>query len=129
DPRVIELLPQAILQANSPYRIELKPEPGSRRTLGLFEHRIGFTTGAGTGPALEIRDVTPATLTVEGGELQVIMGHGSSPSFFLGGEIATVTRQDSLENGLVRYWLQAPALSPGVAELSVVENDGRRASR
>src|SRR5690606_6440068 len=48
---------------------------------------------------------------------------------FLGGEIATVTRQDSLENGLVRYWLQAPALSPGVAELSVVENDGRRASR
>src|SRR5690606_23180812 len=107
------------------YRVELKPELGSRRAQGLFQHEIQFKTGSGTGPAPTIESVTPTTLTVDGGELAVVLTHSNAPTFFLGGEVAAITSQESLGAGQVRYQLQAPKLLPGSAALTVVEADGR----
>src|SRR5690606_1350107 len=48
DNRIIEITPADILLPNSRYRIELKPELGSRRSEGLMAHKIYFTTAQGS---------------------------------------------------------------------------------
>ena len=118
------------MQAYKNYRITLTGDLASRRTVGLFDHEIRFTTGNATGPRVEIVEVTPRAVDVDGGELDVTLHYGTGePRFSLSGQEAAVLSQTSVGTDLVRYRIQAPANNPGPATLTVTNGNGSKATQ
>src|SRR5690606_36640367 len=81
------------------------------------------------GPQVAIDRVTPNTLEISGGELDVVLsGSSGQPLFSLSGQVANAVPLETLADGRVRYRLQAPSSLPGPASLQVVAGNGSRAS-
>jgi hypothetical protein len=82
-PHLVTITPAQILSADSRYRLVLRSDPadGGRRSLGLFDYTLSFTTGSGFGPDPRIISVAPHSLTIDGGELTVVPPTPMSPPF------------------------------------------------
>ncbi|MCE3254454.1 MAG: hypothetical protein K0Q67_3474, partial [Cellvibrio sp.] len=129
DAKTVLLRPTATLDATTRYRIKLNTALGSRRTRGLVDHEVHFTTASGTAPALVIKAVTPSFVNVGGGNIEVDVENTSAPAFLISGEAADIVSARELGNNITRYTLKVPAYSPGAATITAVESDGRRVSR
>src|SRR5690606_10123170 len=129
DQRVLRLVPEQALMAASGYRILLRGDLTSRRTRGLLEHEIQFRTGLAAGPQVAIDSVTPHTLEIGGGELDVVLsGNSGQPQFSLSGQVANASLLETLVDGRMRYRIQAPSSLPGPSSLQVIAGNGSRAS-
>ena len=129
NPRILVIKPIATLDAESRYRLELKPELASRRTSGLFNHIIHFTTGKASNVPLEYVSVAPSSISVDGSEVEIVLANSLNPSFFISEEAAAIIASQPLANNKVRYRLAAPPHYPGSAALRVIEPDGRQLYR
>ncbi|HLD65642.1 MAG TPA: IPT/TIG domain-containing protein, partial [Pseudomonas sp.] len=130
DQRQLRLVPESALAASSGYRIILKGDLASRRSRGLMEHVIRFRTGLAGGPRVAIDSVTPSSLDIGGGELDVLLsGSSGQPQFSLSGQIASAELRETLLDGRSRYRVQAPPSLPGPASLQVISGNGSKASK
>ncbi|MGD9164336.1 MAG: IPT/TIG domain-containing protein, partial [Chromatiales bacterium] len=124
----ILITPDAPLQPNSTYHLDLSGELGSRRTQGLFDHRITFTTATGANPLPVITDIQPTILSTKGGEITVTLRHGDNPLFLLSGENAPVLSATSVDDEHTAYTILAPANLAGPAKLNVSNSSGGQTS-
>jgi len=129
DGSVVHITPQANLDSQTQYRIELRAEPsdGGRRATGLFDHQIIFSTGSGTGLKPIIKTVSPTFVTTDGGVIKVVVENSDSPTFEISGQAAAIESQQPLADNQTEYLLRAPAQLAGPASIFVREPDGREA--
>ncbi|HEY3487631.1 MAG TPA: IPT/TIG domain-containing protein, partial [Gammaproteobacteria bacterium] len=128
DDSVITITPDNSLLANSSYRLVLSGEPASRRTRGLFNHEIRFTTATNNDPPPTINSVEPPMVNTTGGKIFVTVANANNPVFLLANENAPVIAHTALENNLTRYELEAASNFAGPAVLEIINSNGARDS-
>ncbi|MBA3980014.1 MAG: hypothetical protein C0462_05360, partial [Alcanivorax sp.] len=131
NPRVIEIVPDAVLTAQTRYRVTLEADLAARRTEGLFDFSYTFTTGDRLGEPVRILGVDTPFLPISGGPLTVRVAYpGDASVFLVAGEPAAIADSEWLDTDTMRYTLEAPAAAaPGAASLAVVTTDGSRDNR
>jgi len=130
NPRKVYITPNAHLNSDSSYRIQLQSEPedGGRRATGLFDHTIHFSTGTGFGVQPTIDSIIPHTVETTGGFVKVVVSHSINPTFLIAQTPAAILSQTNLSDNKVEYSLELPANLAGAASLSVIEPDGKQAT-
>ena len=130
EPYRIEVAPLTPLVAQTAYELRLYAEPGSRRTMGLFEDRIGFTTATDAALAPEIVSVDPTVVDVGGGSIDLVVREASAqPLILVAGQPASIDASESLPDGSTRFTLSIPRNTSGPAAIEVTNANGASASR
>ncbi|MFC1748126.1 Ig-like domain-containing protein, partial [Pseudomonadota bacterium] len=129
DSRRVIITPAASLAANSVYQIQLSGELGSRRTSGLFDHQIRFTTGSGVQLPPQITEITPRVIPSSGSQIDVTVRNADSPDFLLAGMNAAVVSANVVDAEHTTFTLVAPSNFAGPAALSIVNASGGRDTR
>ncbi|MCG8435476.1 MAG: IPT/TIG domain-containing protein, partial [Gammaproteobacteria bacterium] len=123
EPSRVFMTPTGGLSANRDYRIEISGVLASRRTAGLFDHTIRFSTASDNAPAPRILDVSPRVVLTNGGSLQVTVADAVTPAFLLSGVAASIdSNASNPDQGI--YVLEVPPSLSGPAELQVVNANG-----
>ena len=128
DGRTITIVPDAPLLAGSTYRLEITVDAGTRRTSGLFDYTLNFSTAADDTPPPQIDLIENANVTTDGGPVQVTVTNPSSPVFRVSGLIAPVTGVDTVDADTTRFTITAPSNFAGPATLQVSNANGASAS-
>ncbi|MCG8470512.1 MAG: Ig-like domain-containing protein, partial [Desulfobacterales bacterium] len=123
-PDTVRLAPVGSLKANTSYRIEMRGIPSSRRTQGLFDLDIPFSTGAGEQLPPEIVKLSRRVVSTTGGAIEVWVKHAHHPLFLVGGESASSQLLGTDGEGVSRYQLVLSENSAGPATLIVKNESG-----
>ena len=129
DSRKITIVPSSALQPSASYRLQLSAssDAAGRRTVGLFDHTIGFKTATDDKPEPRIVAIAPSIVTTKGGTIAVDVKNPADPVFTLAGvvapESATTSRVD-LDGGGQRIYIDAPPNVAGPAALKVTNENG-----
>ena len=129
DPTRVLITPTDGLVANGHYRLVLKGELGSLRTVGLFDRTIRFTAAADSAPLPQLGAVAPTVLVTGGGALAVDVTNADNPTFLVAGQAASVTSSETVNATTTRYHIEAPSNLAGPAQLTVVNANGGEDSR
>ena len=130
NPYELEIRPTAPLSANTQYEIRLRAEPASRRTVGLFEHVIPFTTASDGSPAPEIVSLDPAVVDVSGSQTDLVVRDASvTPLILVAGQAASIDASESLGNGETRFTIGVPPNTSGPASVEVINSSGAHTER
>ncbi|MCU0661938.1 MAG: IPT/TIG domain-containing protein, partial [Myxococcota bacterium] len=127
EPHTLVLVPESDLAASTEYRVVTHGEVDSRRTKGLFEYELSFTTGLNDSPLPGIDSVSPRLLETSGGKVEVLVhaaGPGQ-PSFAVGGIPVSIESREPKDNSdEERFLLRVPGNVPGPASLKITTTSG-----
>ncbi|ASP40172.1 hypothetical protein CHH28_16470 [Bacterioplanes sanyensis] len=123
--RTLILTPQQPLEANSQYRIELSSDVRSRRTTGLTDVNIQFSTAAYSGENLTWLGMQKGSVSTQGETLYFDLKGANNPEFYFAGKLSEVTRTELLDNGATRYYVTVPPGQIGAVLVEIIDQDGR----
>ncbi|HED40633.1 MAG TPA: hypothetical protein ENJ13_09420, partial [Chromatiales bacterium] len=126
DGRVISITPDVSLLLSSNYRLELHGEPASRRTQGLFDYTIPFSTASDNHLAPIITAVLNNVISTEGGEFELEINNPQNPVILVAGLNATIMNTLVVDADTSRYTVLAPENFAGPAQLEVINANGSR---
>jgi len=122
-PRTLRVTPTSLLSPSTRYRLLLSTEAGSRRTIGLTDLELGFTSANAEGAAPRIVSLDRRTLPTTGGNVRVTVKEASNPSFLVAGQSATVLNTNIIDGNTV-FELRVGAALAGPAKLTVQNANG-----
>ncbi|MDA8142310.1 MAG: Ig-like domain-containing protein, partial [Desulfobacteraceae bacterium] len=128
DPRRLVLTHSSALAADGNYKVVLKGDIASRRTLGLFDHTIRFKAGSSNQLPPQIVSVEPPMVLTTGGQVTVALRNAESPVFAVSGQNAPVASSqiDPVNTEIIRFTINVPAAMAGPALLEVINASGGR---
>ena len=91
--------------------------------------KSALTAGRGTGAPISIGTITPTTVDIGGGQIDVDIRNAQTPSISIAGKVATVLSATPLNAETQRYTVQAPANFAGPATMEVRDIRGFTAKR
>ena len=124
DGRLITVTPDSALNPSADYRIELREEPASRRTAGLLDHEIEFSTASDSAPAPRIESIDEIFLLTAGGETRIVVENANDPVILIAGQAAAVLSSQALDATRTEYVLEAPSNFAGPASLRIENANG-----
>ncbi|MEY8252049.1 MAG: IPT/TIG domain-containing protein, partial [Colwellia sp.] len=123
--RQIIITPQNPLVADSKYQIQLTGVKASRRTQGLVDLALNFSTGNYTGENITWDNAEKNYVSVNGETIWLTLSHANNPEFFFSGKQGQVLAIEEVSITQSRYQVALPSGIAGSIFVEVKDDDAR----
>src|SRR5690606_28124775 len=123
--RELWLTPEQELDANTRYQLRISGVKASRRTLGLTDLVLSFSTAAYRGADIEWLGADKTSVSTLGDQVVITLANAESPQFFIGCKLCNLLATEAVSANSARYQVEVPPGQVGPVGVDIADAMGR----